>query len=141
MARKVIPMLTRIEIEGKVRERVAGAFDKAEEFVEGLRPVLHGAVNDLRVPVVHFVTTTVDSALEIRERGENFVATVQRDSKNTVKTIQRDAKNAVKTVQRDAKKVSTTLQRDAKKVATNVTRNAEAIREQAEGWIKKYTRA
>lgn len=123
-------MLNRNEIEVKVRERVAGVFDKAEVFVEGLRPVLHGAVNDLRVPVVNFVTTTVDSALEIRERSENFVATVQRDSKNTVKTVQRDAKNAVKTVQRDAQKVAKT-----------VTRDAKAIREQAEGWVKKYIRA
>lgn len=59
---------------------VVGAFDKAEGFVEGLRPVMHDAVNDLRDPVVNFVTTTVDSALEIRERGENIAATVQRDA-------------------------------------------------------------
>ena len=74
-------MLNRVEFESEVRKRVASAFDRAEAFVEGLRPVLHNAVNDLREPVVNIVTTTVDSALEIRERGENLAATVQRDAK------------------------------------------------------------
>lgn len=67
-------------VEFEIRKRVADAFESAEEFVEGLRPVLHGAVNDLREPVVNFVAGTVDSVLEIRERGENLAATVQRDA-------------------------------------------------------------
>jgi hypothetical protein len=68
------------KVETQVRKRVAGVFESAEEFVEGLRPRLHGAVNELRQPVVTFVSTTVDSALEIRERGENLAASVQRDA-------------------------------------------------------------
>lgn len=68
--------------EIEIRQRVADAFETAEEFVEGLRPILHGAVNDLRKPVVTFVAGTVDSVLEIRERGENLAATVQRDAQD-----------------------------------------------------------
>lgn len=74
-------MLDVQQFENEVRKRVVVAFDRAEAFVEGLRPVLHNAVNDLRQPVVNFVTNAVDSALEIRERSENLVATVTRDAR------------------------------------------------------------
>jgi hypothetical protein len=73
--------LQQAEVARKQAETaVVGAFDKAEDFVETLRPVMHDAVNDLREPVVNFVTTTVDGALEIRERGENIADTVKRDA-------------------------------------------------------------
>jgi dihydroorotase len=87
-------MFNRVALEDQVRKSVVGAFDRAENFVEGLRPVLHEKVNDLREPVVNFVTTTVDSALEIRERGENLAATVQRDALN----VRRQAEGWVKKI-------------------------------------------
>ncbi len=73
-------MITYAAIEQGLRDRVVTAFDRAEAFVEGLRPVVHNAVEDLREPVVSFVTTTVDSALELRERGENLAAVARRDA-------------------------------------------------------------
>ena len=69
------------ELETEVRQRIAGAFEKAGTFIDDLRPVVSGKVTDLRSPVVSFVTTTVDGALEIRERGENLAAAVSRDAK------------------------------------------------------------
>ena len=89
-------MLNRNQIETEARKRVIGAFDKAEEFVEGLRPVLHGKVNDLRGPVVTFVSSTVDSALEIRERAENLAATIEKDAK----AMRKQAQGWVKKFQR-----------------------------------------
>ena len=84
------------KVETQVRQRVAGVFDRAEEFVEGLRPRLHGAVNELKEPVVTFVATTVDSALEIRERGENLAATVQRDAAEMRKQADRWVKKFIR---------------------------------------------
>ncbi len=82
--------------QSEVRKRVVKAFDRAEDYIEDLRPRLQKRVNGLREPVVSFVSTTVDSALEIRERGENLAATVQRD----VDGVRKQAEELVKKFKR-----------------------------------------
>ena len=91
-------MLDRDSFENRVRNILAEFFDRAEAFVENMRPVLHGAVDDLRGPVVSLVTTTVDGALELRERGENLAATVSRDAKAVRKQTGDFVKRFVRTV-------------------------------------------